>query len=75
MNTIRKFVEVKNNTLNIVLPDNFKAKRVEVIIISNETELLDKTKKLLDDRIQHHIKNPTDVVEFDEFLLELEKDL
>ncbi len=31
MNTIRKFVDVKNNSIIVDLPDNFKAKRVEVI--------------------------------------------
>ena len=39
MNTISKSVDVKNNSLNIVLPDTFKAQRVEVIIISGETDL------------------------------------
>ncbi|MGV8915487.1 MAG: hypothetical protein ACOH1X_08560 [Kaistella sp.] len=44
MNTIRKFVDVKNNSIVVDLPDNFKAKRVEVIIISKDTCISEKTK-------------------------------
>ena len=38
MNAIRKFIEVKNNTFTVVLPDGFTASRVEVIILPSEVE-------------------------------------
>ena len=33
MNAIRQFIEVKNNSFNVVLPKGFTAKTVEVIIM------------------------------------------
>ncbi|OYU85451.1 MAG: hypothetical protein CFE24_01835 [Flavobacterium sp. BFFFF2] len=33
MNAIRQYIEVKNNTFNVVLPEGFTAKTVEVIIM------------------------------------------
>ena len=33
MNAIRQFIEVKNNSFNVVLPKGFNAKTVEVIIM------------------------------------------
>lgn len=38
MNVIRQFIEVKNNTFSIVLPEGFTASRVEVIILASEVE-------------------------------------
>jgi len=38
MNAIRQFIEVKNNTFNVVLPEGFTASRVEVIILASEVE-------------------------------------
>ena len=38
MNAIRQFIEVKNNTFTVVLPDGFTASRVEVIILPSEVE-------------------------------------
>jgi hypothetical protein len=38
MNAIRQFIEVKNNTFNVVLPEGFTAKTVEVIIIPMDVE-------------------------------------
>ena len=35
MNAIRQFIEVKNNSFNVVLPEGFTAKTVEVIIMPN----------------------------------------
>jgi hypothetical protein len=36
MNAIRQFVEVKNHTFTIVLPDDFDANSVEVIILPKQ---------------------------------------
>lgn len=78
MNAIRQFVEVKNHTFTIVLPDDFDAKTVEVIILPNQhnkIELLDETKALLDSRLNDYLQNPEEVKDFDLLLDELEKEL
>ena len=38
MNAIRQFIEVKNNSFSVVLPEGFTASRVEVIIIPSDLE-------------------------------------
>ena len=38
MNAIRQFIEVKNNSFNVVLPEGFTAKTLEVIIMPLEVE-------------------------------------
>lgn len=38
MKAIRQFVEVKNNSINVLLPASFNASRVEVIIFPSEKE-------------------------------------
>ena len=39
MEAIRKIVTVKNNQINITLPDDFNADEVEVIILPSEKSL------------------------------------
>ena len=54
MEAIRRFVKVKNNQVNITLPDDFIADEVEVIILAkNEInyQLSDEQIQLLDDRL------------------------
>ncbi len=78
MNAIRQFVEVKNHTFTIVLPDDFDANTVEVIILpkqQNKIEFSDETKKLLDARLNDYAQNPDDVSPFDLLLDELEQEL
>jgi len=78
MNAIRQFVEVKNHTFTIVLPDDFDASNVEVIILpkqQNKIELSDETKSLLDSRLNDFLQNPDDVKDFDLSLDELEQEL
>lgn len=75
MDAIRQFIDVKNNSFNVVLPDNFKASRVEIIILpseQNDFELSTETKKMLDSRLEDYLKNPNDVQDFDTLLDELE---
>lgn len=38
MNAIRQFIEVKNNSFSVVLPEGFTASRVEVIILPSDEE-------------------------------------
>ncbi len=78
MNAIRQFVEVKNHTFTIVLPDDFDANTVEVIILpkqQNKIELSDETKALLDALLNDYTQNPDDVSPFDLLLDELEQEL
>jgi hypothetical protein len=78
MNAIRQFVEVKNHTFTIVLPDDFDASSVEVIILpkqQNKIELSDETKIVLDSRLNDYMQNPDEVKDFDLLLDELEQEL
>ncbi|TRX04534.1 hypothetical protein [Flavobacterium gawalongense] len=78
MNAIRQFVEVKNHTFTIVLPDDFDASSVEVIILpkqQNKIELSDETKIVLDSRLNDYMQNPDEVKDFDLLLDELEQKL
>lgn len=78
MNAIRQFVEVKNHTFTIVLPDDFDASSVEVIILpkqQNKIELSDETKTLLDSRLNDYLQTPEEVKDFDLLLDELEQEL
>ena len=77
MNAIRQFIEVKNNSFNVVLPKGFTAKSVEVIIMSSETlnDIPQWHKDILDKRLQDYIENPNDVMDFDTFCDVLEKEL
>ena len=54
MEGIRRFVKVKNHQVNIILPDDFIADEVEVIILAkNEInyQLSEEQIQLLDDRL------------------------
>ena len=54
MEAIRQFAKVKNHQINIILPEDFIAEEVEVIIIAkneNEFHLSEDQIKLLDDRL------------------------
>lgn len=77
MNAIRQFKNVVNNSFSVELPDNFKAKRVEIIIIPDEesNEISDSTKKMLDERISHYEKHGEEYSDFDEVMKELQNDL
>ena len=78
MDAIRQFIDVKDHTFQVTLPDNFNARRVEVIILpsrEDDFELSDQTKKMLDDRLQHFKKNPNAVCDFDQLLEELDNEI
>mgnify|MGYP003414194111 FL=1 len=56
MEAIRQFVKVKNREVNIVLPDDFIADEVEVIVLAKSNnsisfELTDEQKQILDTRL------------------------
>ena len=53
MNAIRQFIEVKDHSFNVILPEDFSAKRVEIIILpsDNDVQISKETQNLLDKRI------------------------
>lgn len=54
MEAIRRFVKVKNHEVNIILPEDFHAEEVEVIILAkNESniQLSNEQKRILEERI------------------------
>ncbi len=76
MDAIRQFVDVKDNSFQITLPEDFKAKRVEVIILpSDDFQISEETKTLINERKAEYLKNPDEATDFDEFLDEMEKGL
>lgn len=75
MDAIRQFIDVKDNTFQVILPDNFTASRVEIIIFPSEEVLSNGTKKMLDNRLEEYYKNPNDVYDFDKLLEELENEI
>jgi hypothetical protein len=60
MDAIRQFIDVKNHSFQVILPENFNASRVEVIILPSEVEddLPQWEKDLIDSRLEAIAKNP-----------------
>lgn len=77
MDAIRQFVDVKDNSFQITLPEDFKAKRVEVIILPSDDnfQISEETQSLLNERKADYLKNPDNVTDFDQFIEDLENDL
>ena len=78
MDYFRQIIDVKNNSFNVSLPNNFKAKKVEIIVLPSEEKdfkLSAETKKMLDERLEDYFNNKNDVEDFDKFLDELEREL
>ena len=72
MNAIRQFIEVKNNSFDVVLPKGFTAKTVEVIIIPSET--LNDIPQWQKEIVLERIKNPQTPVDAFEMISQLEKE-
>ncbi len=78
MDAIRQFIDVKNHSFQVILPEDFNARRVEVIILpsrENSCELSDEAKKMLDSRLESYHKNPNDVFDFDQLLEEFDNEI
>lgn len=60
MDAIRQFIDVKNHSFQVILPENFNASRVEVIILPSEVEddIPQWEKDLIDNRLEAIAKNP-----------------
>lgn len=72
MNAIRQFIEVKNNSFVVTLPQGFTASRVEVIIMPLEVE--DDIPQWQKDIVLERIKNPQTPVDAFEMIDQLEKE-
>ena len=72
MNAIRQFIEVKNNSINVVLPEGFNAKTVEVIIMPTvENQSIPQWhKEIVLERIKNH-QTPVDAFDM---IAQLEKE-
>ena len=78
MDAIRQFIDVKDQKFEVILPDDFRAKRVEVIILpSNEnySEPSETTQQLLEERLAYLKQNPKARIDFDQLLDDLENEI
>ena len=76
MNAIRQFIEVKNNSFNFLLPEDFKASRVEIIIMPSEvTEIPQWQKTEALRRLKIYKTNPEVVLDFDKVMDQIENGL
>jgi hypothetical protein len=74
MKAIRQFIEVKNNSFNVVLPEGFTAKTVEVIILPLEVEddIPQWQKDIVLERLEAVKQNPDLLVDEDQFWKDIE---
>lgn len=76
MDAIRQFIDVKNNSFSVSLPDDFKASRVEVIILPSELNDIpqwQKTEAIR--RLEIYKNNPKSALDFDQVMDEIEQGL
>ena len=78
MEAIRQTVKVKNHTISIILPENFNAEEVDVIILPAEKKEYSIPQWQIDevrDRTEKYLKNPESATNIDDFLKEIENEL
>lgn len=77
MNAIRQFIDVKNNSFNVKLPKDFKADRVEVIIMPSESSIeIPQWQKIeAIRRLELYKTNPKSALDFDQVMNEIEAGL
>ncbi|WP_347050016.1 hypothetical protein [Flavobacterium olei] len=78
MEAIRQIITVKNHSVTVILPDDFKADEVEVIIFpiqSNEYKIPQWQIDQVRERTEKYLKNPADTTNIDDFLKEIENEL
>ena len=76
MEAIRQIVKVIDNKINIILPDNFNAEEVEVIILPSQNHEYSIPKWQIDEvreRTEKYLKNPKSATDIDDFLKEIEE--
>ena len=74
MKAIRQFIEVKNNSFSVVLPEGFTASRVEVIILPSEKEddIPQWQKDIVLRRIEDIKQNPELLIDEEQFWKDIE---
>lgn len=74
MNAIRQFIEVKNNSFSVVLPEGFAASRVEVIILPSEIEdeIPQWQKDIVLERVASIKQNPELLIDEEQFWKDIE---
>jgi hypothetical protein len=78
MEAIRQIVPVKNHTINIILPNDFNAEEVEVIIMPIQNKEYNIPQWQIDqvrERTDKYLKNPNNATDIDDFLKEIENEL
>ncbi|GGC86204.1 hypothetical protein GCM10011508_11830 [Flavobacterium lutivivi] len=78
MEAIRQTVKVKNHQINIVLPDEFDADFVDVIILPSQNNEYSIPQWQIDEvreRTEKYLKNPENVTDIEDFLKEIDNDL
>ena len=78
MEAIRQTLKVKNHTINIILPDDFNADLVDVIILPSQNNEYSIPQWQIDEvreRTEKYLKNSENVTDIDEFLKEIDDDL
>jgi hypothetical protein len=76
MDAIRQFIDVKNHSFQVILPDNFNAHRVEVIILPSEAEddVPQWQKDIVLERIEAIKQNPNLLIDEDQFWKDVENE-
>ena len=76
MDAIRQFIDVKDRTFQVTLPENFNAKRVEVIILPSEIEdnIPQWQKDIVLERIVAIKQNPDLLIDEEQFWKDLENE-
>jgi len=78
MEAIRQILSVKNHSVTVVLPDDFTADKVEVIILPVQNDEYQVPQWQIDqvrERTENYLKNPKNVTDIDDFLKEIEDEL
>ena len=76
MDAIRQFIDVKNNSFSVSLPEDFTASRVEVIILPSEpNDIPEWQKKEAIRRLEIYKNNPKEALDFDQVMDEIEQGL
>ncbi|MDR7371110.1 hypothetical protein [Flavobacterium aquidurense] len=78
MEAFRQILSVKNHSVTVILPDDFIAEEVEVIILPVQNDHYKIPQWQIDqvrERTENYLKNPKNVTDIDDFLKEIEDDL
>ncbi|MEP6930870.1 MAG: hypothetical protein ABI850_12685 [Flavobacterium sp.] len=78
MEPIRQIITVKNHSVTVILPDDFTADKVEIIILPIQNDDYKTPQWQIDEvreRTEKYLKNPKNATDIDDFLKEIENDL